>query len=492
MNRAFPITFLCWGFLVLAGCSVNPATGERSFTAFMSQAEELEVGRREHPKILKAHGGAYSDSHLGAYVRRVGLSLTRVSEIPDLRFSFVVVNDDKINAFALPGGYVYITRGLIALADDEAEMAAVLAHEIGHVTARHSAQRYSKAMATNIGLAVLGIVGSAAGVPSGAGNLASLGAQLYLQSYSREQELEADVLGIRYLTRAGYDARAMTRFFHKLEAHKRLEATLSGDPKAADRHHVLATHPRTAERIRQAATLARVTPAARPRVGRDDYLARIDGLIFGDDPSQGVRRGREFSHPELGIRFRVPPGFTLFNQPTAVVARGPKNAAIVFDMVQGEKASRVGGLAGYLVEDWGGRLNLVAVERLTINGLEAATGQASLSTSKGAADVRLIVIRAPPDRLYRFIFQTPVALTARLATELQRTTYSFRRLSSDETARVKPLRLRVITVKKGDTARSLAAAMPFETGQLEWFEVLNGLARNQPLTPGSRVKIVVD
>lgn len=492
MNRSFPIAVFCSGLLALAGCTVNPATGERSFTAFMSQAEEMEVGRREHPKILKAHGGAYADSHLAAYVRRIGLSLTRVSEIPDLPYSFFVVNDDKINAFALPGGYIYITRGLIALADDESEMAAVLAHEIGHVTARHSAQRYSKAMAANLGLAVLGIVGSAAGVPSGAGSLASLGAQLYLQSYSREQELEADVLGIRYLTRGGYDARAMTRFFHKLEAHKRLEANLAGDPKAANRNHVLATHPRTAERIRQAETLARVTPAARPRVGRDDYLARIDGLIFGDDPAQGVRRGREFTHPGLGIRFRVPPGFTLFNQPTVVVARGPDNAAIVFDMVQGEKASRVGSLADYLVKDWGGRLDLAGVERLTINGLEAATGQAPLSTRKGPADVRLVVIRAQPDRLYRFIFQTPVALTARLATELQRTTYSFRRLSSDETARVKPLRLRIVTVKEGDTARSLAANMPFETGRLEWFEVLNGLARDQPLMPGSRVKIVVD
>jgi predicted Zn-dependent protease len=492
MNRTLSIAALICGLLALGGCSVNPATGERSFTAFMSPEKELQVGRQEHPKILKAHGGAYSDSHIAAYVRRVGLALTRVSEVPGLAFRFFVVNDDKINAFALPGGYVYITRGLIALADDEAEMAAVLAHEIGHVTARHSAQRYSEAMAMNLGLTVFGIVGSAAGVPAGAGNLASLGAQLYLQSYSREQELEADVLGIRYLTRAGYDPDAMTRFFRKLESHKRLEAILSGDPGAAQRNHVLATHPRTADRIRQAARLARATPVARPRTGRDDHLTRVDGLIFGDDPAKGVRRGREFAHPALGISFRVPPGFTLFNRPTVVVARGPDGAAIVFDMVQGDAARAAGGTAGYLVEDWGRRLSLQRVQRLSINGLDAATAEAQFSTRKGPADIRLVVIRAAPDRLFRFIFQTPVALTARLATELQRTTYSFRQLTAEEAARIKPLRLRVVTVQDGDTARSLAATLPFETGQLEWFEVLNGLVRDQPLAPGSRVKIVVD
>ncbi len=492
MIRIIRILVLYLPLFLLAGCSVNPATGEQSFTAFMSRADEMEIGQREHPKILKLHGGAYRDPDLAAYVRDVGTVLARVSEVPDLPYVFTVVNDDQVNAFAVPGGSIYVTRGLLALAENEAEMAAVLAHELGHITARHAAQRYSQAVAANLGLTLLGVLGSAAGMPVGVGDLASLGTQLYLQSYSREQELEADVLAVRYMTRAGYDANAVIGFFHRMEAHKRLQASLAGDPAAGERFNILSTHPRTADRIRQAMGLARAAPLANPRLGRDAYLARIDGMIFGDDPEQGVRRGREFIHPGLGFRFQVPAGFVMVNRPQHVIARGPGGAAIVFDMIQGKKAAQAGNLVGYLIDDWGRRLALREVERIDVNGMDAATGHASLQARQGPVDVRLVAIREGPRRLYRFNFQTPRRLTQSLAPGLQRTTYSLRRLSADEAAAIRPLRLRVVEVKPGDTAHSLAATMPFETGWLEWFEVLNGLRRGQPLAAGRRVKLVVD
>ncbi|HIM26208.1 MAG TPA: peptidase M48, partial [Rhodospirillales bacterium] len=147
--------------MFVSACSTNPATGQQSFTAFMSRAEEIRIGAEEHPKIIKEFGGAYKDARLHAYIKRTGLALARKSEVTDLPYTFTILNDDKVNAFALPGGYVYITRGLLALAENEAEMAGVLAHEIGHVTARHSAERYSTAQATNLGLMVLGVLGSA-------------------------------------------------------------------------------------------------------------------------------------------------------------------------------------------------------------------------------------------------------------------------------------------------------------------------------------------
>jgi predicted Zn-dependent protease len=489
MLRLINPALLIVPLLALGACTVNPATGKQSFTGFMSRSDEMEVGSKEHPKILKEYGGRYDGNGINAYVRDIGLGLARVSEVAGLPYTFTVLNDDKVNAFALPGGYVYITRGLLALADNEAEMAGVLAHEIGHVTARHTAQRYSQAMATNLSLQLLSAIGGSAGMPAGLGSLVSFGVQAVLQGYSREQELEADMLGVRYMVRAGYDAKAMISFFAKMEAHKRLIAVASDDPKAAQRFHIMASHPRTSDRISQAIGLAKAAPAGRLRLQRQTYLAHIDGLLFGDDPKQGIRKGRLFLHPGLRFRFQVPPNFVLFNSPAKVIARGPGGSVIAFDMASAGKAKAVGNMAAYLADTWG----LRKVERITVNGMEAATGEKKIWSRKGGRmDARLVAIRERAGQIYRFAFITPPALTRRLALGLQRTTYSFRRLSPQETAAIKPLRLTVITGADGDTAATLARRMPFEKFRLKRFETLNGLRRGQTLVPGSRVKIVAE
>jgi predicted Zn-dependent protease len=492
MPNPFRVVLLCLAGLSLAGCSTNPATGEQSFTAFMSPSDEMRVGAEEHPKILKQFNGAYGEGEMAAYASHVGRALARVSEVTAVGFTFTVLNTDKVNAFALPGGYVYITRGLLALADDEAEMASVLAHEIGHVAARHTAQRYSRTMAANLGLTVLGVLGSVAGAPPGLGEIASLGTQAALQGFSREQEMEADMLGARYLARAGYDLGAMSRFLGKLQQHDRLEAALTGSPDPAARFNIMSTHPRTADRIAQAIRLAGAAPVANARRGRSTYLTVIDGLLFGDDPKEGVRKGRDFAHPGLGIRFTVPPGYVLFNSSQAVIARGPGKAVINFDMESSKKAPKVGDLAAYLRRDWGRSLSLGAIERITVNGMEAATGRGRANTRDGTMDVRLVALRDARRRIFRLAFLTRPALTASQAEALQRTTYSFRLLSADEAAAIRPLRLRVVTVGPGDTAGSLADRLPFEKLRLEWFETLNGLAPGQPLAPGSQVKIVAE
>ena len=475
----------------LAACTVNPATGQQSFTGFMSESDESRVGAQEHSKILREFGGAYDNPALAGYVARVGENLARASELPNLRFTFTVLNDDKVNAFALPGGYVYITRGLLALADNEAEMAGVLAHEIGHVAARHSAQRYSQTMTANIGLTLLGVLGQAAGVPGGVGDLAQCGAAAALQSYSREHELEADMLAVRYLTRVGYSPGAMGSFFRKMEAEDRLQSTLSDRPDSEARYNIMSTHPRTSQRIEQAIELARANAVANPRYERDAFLARIEGMTYGDDPRQGIRRGREFIHPELRFRFAVPQGFTLFNSPRQVIARGPEKSLIVFDMEAEAKTRTVGALVPYLVRDWGGRFTLREVEPIAVNGLEGATGQARIQTRNGPMDLRLVAFRGEPGRIYRMIFLTPPRLTEALRTELQRTTYSFRTLSPAEAAGVKPLRIGLVTVNPGDTVDSLAARMPFAEYRVERFEALNGLARWQKLAPGVKLKTVI-
>jgi predicted Zn-dependent protease len=379
----------------------------------------------------------------------------------------------------------------LALADNEAEMAGVLAHEIGHITARHTAKRYSTAQATNLGLMVLGVLGSAAGVPSGIGQMIGFGAQAAMQSYSREQELESDMLSVRYLSRAGYSPQAMTSFFHKLKANEELERAMEGKKGDAP-SSIMATHPRTAERIGQAIKLAKAAKVANPVFGRQEFLAEIDGMVFGDDPEQGVRRGREFIHPELGIRFEVPPGFVMFNSARQVVARGPKQSVIVFDMAREKSARRARTLSGYIANTWASGLSLSGLERIDINGFEAATAAGRINTGGGAKDLRLIAIRGGPKRIFRLAFISPPNMTARLKVDFQRTTFSFRRITKQEAEAIKPLRIKVVIVKPGDTATSLAAGFPFERFRLRWFETLNGQRPGQRLTPGAKVKIVVE
>ncbi|MCH7864354.1 MAG: M48 family metalloprotease [Proteobacteria bacterium] len=491
MIRWCRISPLLPALLVLAACTTNPVTGKQSFTAFMSPEDEKRIGAEEHPKLVKEFGGAYGDAKLRAYVRRIGLKLVRVSEARDMPFTFTILDDDKVNAFALPGGYIYITRGLLALAGDEAEMAGVLAHEIGHVTARHTAERYSATMAANLGLMVLGVISSSAGMPSGVGRLVGLGAQAALSGYSREQELEADMLAVRYLTRAGYSPHAMTSFFHKMQAHAELEAALAGEKDGGERNNIMATHPRTAERISKAIGLANATAVKSPVVGREEFLAQIDGMVFGDDPHQGVRRGRLFTHPDLRIQFKVPPGFVLFNSLHRVIARGPRQSVIIFDMADEKTARETRSLTGY-INSWAGNLGLGRVERIDINGLDAATAATRVSTRDGPRDVRFLAVRGGAERLFRFIFATPPSMTRRLEVELQRTTYSFRRISREEAEAIRPLRIKVVNVDAGDTPKSLAARMPFEKFGLRWFEVLNGLDPGQGLEPGRTVKIVTE
>jgi predicted Zn-dependent protease len=480
--------------LALKGCTTNPATGQQSFTAFMSPQEEQRVGAEEHPKLVAEMGGEYDDPALAAYVDRVGQSLARFTEIPGQRYTFTIIDSEDVNAFALPGGYVHVTRGLLALASDEAEMAGVLAHELGHITARHAAQRYSHGVATGLGATLLGVLGAIAGLPAATGDLINFGAAAYLQSYSRDQEREADELAIRYMTRAGYDAEAMVSFFRKLDGYARLRAEMAGQPQAVDRFNVMASHPRTSERIENAARLAGAAQPGGQKRQRDAYLAAIDGMVFGDSPAQGLRRGRDFLHPALRIAFTVPPGYSMSNAPDKVVARGPQGAAIVFDSERTAVARSAGGsMTAYLTQVWGRQVRLSEVQALTINGLPAATATTRQQTrSGGLIDLRLVAIRTEPDQIFRFLLLTPANMTARLAPEMRTTVMSFRRLSPAEAAAIKPLRVRVVPVKPGDTAASLTAHQPFGTYNVRWFALLNGLAPSAPLPPGDKVKVVVD
>ena len=467
----------------LGSCTTNPATGESMFN-LMSSQEEQKVGGEEHPKLVQSFGGEITDPELAHYVGSVGSLLVKTSEMPDTKFTFTVLDSDIVNAFALPGGYVHITRGLMALANDEAELAGVLGHEIGHVTAHHSAQLYTRSvfaqiLATGIGIAT----GSSA-----LGQVATQGADVYLKSYSRENEYDADSLGVRYLGRAGYDPKAMAGFLNSLEAHSRLEAELAGRPPGSvDQFDITATHPLTTDRIQRAVAEANAgRPSGPTDDGREAYLRKINGLIYGNSPDQGYARGTRFAHPKMRFEFRVPDGFQLSNQPTAVIARNPNGATIAFDEIA---QSRNLSPRAYL-----DRVNvrLSDVEEITINGFPAVTAAARIQASNGPRDVRLVVIRFNSEHLFRFVFLTPPQITPSAEDGLKRTTYSFRGLSAAEAAALKPLRLRILRVRPGDTIASLAARMALPDRREERFRVLNGLMATDSLPSGGLVKIVVD
>ncbi len=471
--------------LSLAACTTNPATGEQSFTAFMSPQEEIKVGRQEHPKILEQFGGGYDHDGVAGYIDGIGQRLVRSSELPDLKFTFTVLDSEVINAFALPGGYVYVSRGLLGLASTEAELAGVVAHEIGHVTGRHTAQRYSQAVATSLGTSGLAILGSIL-LGSNAGQAIAQAGQsvsaVYLQSYSREHEFQADSLGVRYLSRSGYDTRAMAGFLSSLEAYSALEAKVSGMPDPASRYNIMSTHPRTTYRVVAATNAANGVSVADPRIGANDYLRAIDGIVFGDSPEQGFVRGHVFAHKTLGFRFEAPENFTLFNSPDAVIGRGPENSRLVFD---GGKSDWRGSMADFVR-----RLGLSNVETLDINGFEAATGSARITSAGRTMDARVIVIRYKPGQLYRFVFLTPPALTASLSVPLRRTTFSFRALTAAERDALKPWRIHIHEVRPGDTVPGLSSTLPMPGPKEEWFRVLNSLGPHDSLRAGQLVKLV--
>ena len=470
--------------IALAGCSVNPATGESNFTAFMSPEQELRIGREQHPKILKEFGGAYDHARANAYVNAVGQQLARQSDLPNLNYTFTVLDSDVINAFALPGGYVYISRGLLALANTEAELAGVLAHEIGHVTARHSAQRYSSSVVAGLGTALLGAV-----VGGSAAQLGQQGAAIYLQGYSRDQEFEADMLGVRYLARTGYETASMASFLASLKAYSELEARTSGLPDPASRYNILSTHPRTGDRVVAATKAAQAVVVANPRIGNIDHLNAIDGIVFGDSDGQGFVRGQVFAHKILGFRFEAPPGFQLANGTRQVVARGPDEALILFS---GDSNNFRGRMTSYLTESWAPAAKLTGVQPLNVNGMDGATGSIRLTQQGKSVDLQLVAIRFSATQIYRFLFASSPAQTAQLNVPYRRTTFSFRRLTDREKADLRPWRVTTPAVAPGTSVSQLARGLPLPGPKDEWFRVLNGLAPNSQPFANQRVKLVVE
>lgn len=484
---------------LVGGCTTNPATGQQSYTAFMSSEDEKRIGAEEHQKILKEYGGTFDHNGMAAYVRDLGNKLVANSEFAGQPFTFTVLDSEIVNAFALPGGYVYVTRGLLALASSEAELASVLGHEIGHVTGRHTAQRISQANTANIvtgGLAVLaGVLTGSSDVGSAVGGIVGTGAAAYVQSFSREQEFEADSLGVRYMARAGYDPSAAGGFLAKLQAQSELDAKLAGrDPDAGG--DMMASHPRTQDRVAKAVAEAEQGEGAKAQavrgkpateIGRDAFLARVNGLPYGTDPREGVVRGTSFTLPPQRIRWTAPSGYAVQNGDEAVVIAG-RAAKARYDI------AKAAAPAADTVGTWGQSYGVRGLSRIAVpGGLDAATGVIQAQTSqKQPVLVRLLVIKTDANTAHRFQVLGGLQSGAEVDRLAQSLASSFTQISPTEAAALKPLRLVIATAGNEAQTRQQANQMPTPSGteSLRLFEILNGLAPGAMPAPGTKIKLL--
>jgi predicted Zn-dependent protease len=453
---------------------------------FMSPAQEKQVGAEEHKKIIPQYGGVYAERNLDAYVNTVGQKLAQNSDDPGIGYTFTLLNSPIVNAFALPGGYVYVTRGLLALANSEAELGGVIGHEVGHVTGHHTAKRYDRAVGA-------GLLGALLGAVTGSqilGNIANIGGQAYVAGFSRSQEYEADLKGVDTLARAGYDPFAQADFLDTLRREEQLTSKLSGVEQA--RFQFFATHPNTADRVQKAVAEAQKQgvggPYAKPRK-RNEYLAKIDGMIYGDDPKQGVVRGRTFTHPDLRLKFTVPDGFVLQNSEEAVAAKAQDGSIIIFD---GGRVPSGTDPASYLQTAFSKQIGARPqnIQSFDINGMRAASGIAQGQTDSGTVVVKMTLVLYSPEQMYRFLcVASPSNFNAR-EPGFDQTARSLQRVSAEEAGAVKPLRIRIVTAGAVDTVQSLASRMGFENYREERFRVLNGLDPGVQVKAGERYKII--
>jgi predicted Zn-dependent protease len=468
--------------IAVSGCSINPATGDRSFTGLMSFNDEIRIGRKEHGKILRSFGGRYNDKVISNYVSNIGNRLAAKSEFPNIKWTFTVLNSPVINALALPGGYVYVTRGLMALASNEAELAGVLAHEIGHVTARHTAQRYSSSMlAGGVSMAANIFLGSAAG------DLANFAGKATIQSYSRKQEFEADTLGVRYMSRGSYNTNSMVSFLNKLRAHSQLEAKRQKkDPASVDRSDMFATHPRTIDRVNRAISSTALTKSGL-KTGNVDYMERLHNILYGDDPKDGLIKGRVFVHPAMRFSFKVPKGFQLYNNPRSVIGKGPNDSIIQFDTANKPNNSS---MVNYIRKIWAPETNFLKIEKINVNGMPGATTKTRIKQKNGAFDLRLTAINYNNSRIYRFIYLTRVNQTQKLSLSLRQTTYSLRNISISEAQKIRPNRVIVQAVGAKNSVKDISELMSINNFKEETFRVINGLKPSENLRQGQLIKII--
>lgn len=466
---------------IASGCAQNPVTGGQDFV-MISESKELEMGRSYHPQIIKEYG-LYEDEALQRYVQDVGQKLAVVSHRDDLVYRFTVLDSPVINAFALPGGYIYITRGLMAYLNSEAELAAVLGHEIGHVTARHGVRQQSAAQAANLGYTLGAIL-----VPglrsAGAQDLFNMFGGALLSGYGREHELESDRLGAEYLARSGYNPQAMVNVIGVLKdqaTFAEAEADKQGQ-EYQGYHGVFSSHPDNDTRLQEVVRAAdQYKAAAAGEEGRDRYLKRIDGMVFGDSASQGIRSDRSFYHGGMQFALSFPVNWSIQNNPSSLQAVAPEGLAIiemgVSDLNRKQSPAE-------FIRDRLNVQNLENGEALSANGLQGYTG---LAVAQGKT-VRIAVMYL---REQAFIFIATIKAAEDFNyfdPRFRETVMSFHALREDEKQLAKAQRIEVVQVGRNDSYSSWAAITRISNSPIQQLRLLNDHYPNAELQLGQLAK----
>jgi predicted Zn-dependent protease len=469
----------------LVACATNPATGKKEFS-LMSEAQEIQLGK-EADQQVRAEMGVYDNPELQRYVSNIGLRLAKASERPNLPWQFVVVDEPAVNAFALPGGFIYVTRGIMAFLHDEEQLAGVLGHEIGHVTARHSAQQYTQATTAGVGLTLLSIFVPEARPFQG---IAENALGLLFLKHGRDDELQADRLGAQYTAQTGWDPAGVAGMLRTLARLDEASGSRRGVP------NFLSTHPAPADRVERITQYVQQNPlqvgtSGRASRGADEatYERIVDGIIFGDSPRQGIVRNNQFLHPELRLGLTFPQGWEVRNSAQQVLAKAPDaEHYLLLQLIPNPQGSIQQVAQGSMVN---AGFRPLDGERTQINGLDAFVGTYQ-GTMQGLGNTGTLAAHVVlNNRVYLLAGLAPANQFSAAQQQFVGSIKSFRQLSAQEASRIRPNRVDLYTVRGGETWASIAE----RSGGLikpDTLAIMNGYEPNQPPRAGDQIKIVAE
>lgn len=469
---------------IIQGCAVNPVTGKKQFS-MISEAQEVEMGKGYHPQVMSEFG-AYNNPTLQSFLEAKGKAMAALSHRPDLPWNFQLVDSPVVNAFAVPGGYVYFTRGIMAHFNNEAQFAGVLGHEIGHVTARHSVQQQSKQTLLS-GLAIGGMILSPE--IASMGESVMQGMQLLFLKYGRDDESQSDELGVEYSTKIGYDAKEMAGFFTTLSrlsggAENRVPTFMSTHPDPDDRE----------QKVRQMATATQAQLATQGKtnfdVGRNNYLRMLEGMIYGEDPRQGFVEQDNFYHPDLKFQYRLPNGWQTQNGSQAVQTAEPNGKAAI-QLRLGQGSDPAAAAQTFATEN---KLQVISNNQQSINGFPAVTMIAQTTPDPQAQQqAQIVKIKAGfisyGGNIYMLLGLTSQADFTRYEGTFNNTISSFRQLTDQDKLNRQAEQLRIAT-SRGGTLQSVLQQERIPANRMNEFSILNGIQLNQQVPAGTLVKVL--
>jgi predicted Zn-dependent protease len=468
------VAFIVWAI----SCAINPVTGKREFM-LLTENDEIALGQQTDQQVMETYG-VYNDPDLLTYVTTVGTKMGKLSHRPNLNYSFKILDTPVVNAFAVPGGYVYLTRGILTYLNNEAELAGVMAHEIGHVTARHSAQQYSRATIAQLGLGVGAMVSETFRKYAG---LAQFGVGMLFLRFSRDNERQADALGVEYSTKTGYDSNNMANFFVTLERLYPSEDQ-SGLPGW------FSTHPNPPDRVaaikKDTQTWQTKLKLQQYAVNRDNFLTKVDGITFGEDPRHGYVVGNTFYHPELRIQFPVPSGWNLNNTPSQVqMFTQQQDAVMLFSMAK--EASPSAAASNFVTNS---KAVVKSNEPIQVNGLPAHRVVSDITTEQGVISISSYFIQKD-NKIYVFHGYTGQAQFNNYLPSFNQTMGQFKNLTDPSKISVKPDKLVIKKIQRQGTLRSALQQFGVPQDKLEETAIMNGMNLDDNVAANTLVKVVV-